>query len=58
MNENRKDGVLSNIIGLFARNWGLKLLALALAVLIYQTLKPRQAAWSAQEAHDRTINQY
>ena len=51
-------GFFSKLAGLFARNWGLKLLALALAILIYHTLKPKPAAWPAQEIHDRTINQY
>ena len=51
-------GLFSRLAGLFCRNWGLKLLALALAILIYHTLKPKPAEWPAQEIHDRTHNQY
>lgn len=51
-------GLFSRLAGLFCRNWGLKLLALALAILIYHTLKPKPAEWPAQEIHDRTYNQY
>ncbi len=40
MTKAQKSGILQTIINLFVRNWGLKLLALALAILIYHTLKP------------------
>lgn len=33
---------------LFSRNWGLKLLSLALAILIYYSLKPSPAAAPAK----------
>lgn len=37
----RKLGVLAWIVGAFTRNWILKLLSLALAILIYNALKPQ-----------------
>jgi len=49
-----KNAIFS-IFGLFTRNWGLKLLALALAIVIYHSLKP--AAGSRQENHDRSLFQ-
>lgn len=58
MSDDGNSGFFSRFAGLFTHNWGLKLLALALAMLIYHTLKPRQTSWSAQEIHDRTFNQY
>lgn len=58
MNDERGKEFFSRLAGVFTKNWGLKLLALALAVLIYHTLKPKEAAWPVQEIHDRTLNQY
>ena len=58
MSNDRDAGFFSKFAGLFTRNWGLKLLALALAILIYHTLKPKPAEWPAQEIHDRTYNQF
>lgn len=35
-----KPGVFRQLLGLATRNWGLKLLSLVLAILIYHSLKP------------------
>lgn len=37
---NEKTGLLPSLIGAVTRNWGLKILSLLLAILIYHTLKP------------------
>ncbi len=57
MTDGGKGGFVRRVAGTFTRNWGLKLLALALAIIIYHALKPRQSAWNMQELHDRTFNQ-
>ena len=54
----RGEAFFKKVAGLFTRNWGLKLLALALALIIYHALKPKQAEWQVQDIHDRTLNQY
>ena len=38
--DDERRGVLSRLAELVTRNWGLKLLSLVLAIIIYQTLKP------------------
>jgi len=43
------------VLGLFTRNWGLKLLALALAIVIYHSLKPAEG--THQKNNDRTLFQ-
>jgi len=50
-------GFLKRVAGLFTRNWGLKLLALVLAILIYHVLKPNHSTFNMQDLHDRTFNQ-
>jgi len=57
MTDGGKGGFLRRVAGLFTRNWGLKLLSLALAIIIYHVLKPKQSAWNMQDLHDRTLNQ-
>jgi len=51
--------VFSGFIGLFTRNWGLKILALALAIVIYHSLKPSATdkTGRAETQHDRTLFQ-
>lgn len=56
MTHDRKEGALSRLTGLFTRNWGLKLLALALAILIYHTLKPVHG--QVQNVNDRPLFHY
>lgn len=41
--------VLRFLVGALTRNWGLKLLALALAIVIYHSMKP---AGKQSRAHD------
>jgi len=48
---------LANVLGLFTRNWGLKLLALALAIVIYHALKPAGAHRQDHKNNDRTLFQ-
>jgi len=48
--------LFSNLVGLFTRNWGLKLLALALAIVIYHALKPAEGT-RQKNNNDRTLFQ-
>ena len=48
-------GLFSRIAELFTKNWGLKILALILAIVIYHSLKP--AEQDATSTHDRTTFQ-
>ncbi|MBR1920523.1 MAG: hypothetical protein IJ829_00810 [Kiritimatiellae bacterium] len=48
-------GPLKWLLAAFTNNWGLKLLALALAVIIYHSLKSGRV--SPQIDHDRNIFQ-
>ena len=50
---------LSNFVGMFTRNWGLKILALVLAVVIYYSLKPTtgQKLRNPENQNDRTLFQ-
>lgn len=57
MTDDRKRGFLRRVAGLVCHNWGLKLLALALAILIYHTLKPNHVQ-EAQDVHDRSLFHY
>ena len=43
---------------MFFKNLGLKLVALALAIIIYHALTPKETTWQYQDVHDRTFNQY
>ncbi len=56
MTKDEKPGFLRTVAGLFTRNWGLKLLSLALAILIYHTLKPTGNN-PTRTFHDRQILQ-
>ncbi len=49
-----KTNLLRAFIGLFTRNWGLKLIALLLAILIYHALKP--TSQHPSQHHDRQFN--
>ena len=40
---------------LFSRNWGLKLLSLALAILIYYTLKPTPSGGGERRRADTAV---
>ncbi len=55
MTKERKNGILGMAADLFRRNWGLKLLALALAILVYHTFKP--TGNPATTIHDRQLFQ-
>jgi len=46
---------LSRFLGLFTRNWGLKLLALVLAIVIYHSLKPAEGTHG--KTNDRSLFQ-
>jgi hypothetical protein len=53
--EERKRGLFARLANAFAHNWGLKLLSLALALIIYHSLKSDKP----QTANDqRRIFQY
>lgn len=41
MKRNQGEGLLVRLSGLITRNFGLKLLSLALAIVIYEVLKPK-----------------
>jgi len=45
--------VLTWLLGLFTYRWGLKILSLALAIIIYHSLKPAEG--SRQNDHDDSI---
>ncbi len=49
------DGLFARIAELFTKNWGLKILALVLALVIYHSLKPTEQGSSSN--HDRTTLQ-
>jgi len=48
--------VFSNLLGIFTRNWGLKILALVLAIVIYHSLKPAEGT-RQKNNNDRTLFQ-
>lgn len=50
----RKPSAFKAFTHIFTRNWGLKLVSLALAILVYYTLKPNGAGGSASRPEDRT----
>ncbi len=54
MTKERGKGIFRSLADLMFRNWGLKLLALALAILIYHTLKP--ASGPSANGHDRRFH--
>lgn len=45
--------VLRYLVGALTRNWGLKLLALALAVVIYHSMKPAGNGSRTTQDNDR-----
>ena len=49
-------GFFTRFLELFTRNWGLKVLALILALVIYHALKPMGATHPT--SHDRTTFQH
>lgn len=49
-------GLLSRFVELFTKNWGLKILALILALVIYHSLKPSEQG--SPTKHDRSTLQY
>ena len=49
--ERRQSGVIAWFVGAFTRNWILKLLSLALAILIFNALKPQD------DLHPKTNDQ-
>ena len=62
--EKEKTGFFRRLLTAFASNWGLKLLALALAVIVYHSLKKENGSLrnsftkendSLQESHDRQL---
>ena len=48
--------VLRYLGAALTRNWGLKLLALALAIVLYHTMKPAENS-RTHENHDRSLFQ-
>lgn len=46
MSNAEKPGFLARAQSVFTRNWGLKLLSLALAIVIYYALKPESQKFS------------
>jgi len=49
--------ILAGLFGLVTRNWGLKILALALAIVIYYSLKPTRGTHRTDIHYDRSIFQ-
>ena len=58
MTDGKKRGFFSSAARFFCHNWGVKLVSLALAILIYYALSPDRRSWHEQDIHDRTLNQY
>ena len=56
--ETEKTGFFKRLFAAVFSNWGLKLLALALAIVVYHTLKNKKENTSSQDSHDRHIFQY
>lgn len=58
--ETEKTGFFKRLFAAVFSNWGLKLLALALAIVIYHSLKKESDSSndSSQDTHDRHIFQY
>lgn len=46
-------GALRKALGLITKNWGLKLLSLLLAVIIYHSLKTESGNLGVREKNDR-----
>ena len=53
--EKRRGGLFRQVWSVLTRNWGLKLLALVLAIIVYHSLKPDLGF--TQETNDRHIFQ-
>ncbi len=51
----KEQSFLRALAGFFTRYWGLKLLALALAILVYHTIKP--TGHPTRTFHDRQLIQ-
>lgn len=49
-------GLFSRFVELFTKNWGLKILALILALVIYHSLKPTEQSTTSN--HDRNTLQH
>ncbi len=54
--EKTGNGVLRRLASAFTENWWLKLLALALALIIYHTLKP--SSGYIRDINERTLFKY
>lgn len=50
-----KPGAFRAFAAIFTRNWGLKLLALALSILIYYTLKPTPSGGGERRRADTAV---
>ncbi len=53
--EKKRGGMLRRLFSVLTHNWGLKLLALVLAIIVYHSLKPDIGF--TQESNDRHIFQ-
>ncbi len=53
--EKKRIGIFSRIWAAATKNWGLKLLALILAIIVYHSLKPQVG--SSRKSDDRNIFQ-
>ena len=53
--EKKRGGMLRGMFSILTHNWGLKLLALVLAIIVYHSLKPDIGF--TQESNDRHIFQ-
>jgi len=56
--EKEKTGLFRRLVAAVVGNWGLKLLALALAIIVYHSLKTKTGRGPAKEGNDRHILQY
>ncbi len=53
--EKERAGVFRRLLSMLTRNWGLKLLSLALAIIVYHSLKP--GSDFSHESNERYIFQ-
>ena len=54
--EVQKPGIFSRVLSVLTYNWGLKLLALLLAILVYYSLKTERAQVLGVNARDNGIS--
>ena len=54
--EKKQVGILSRAMEALTRNWGLKILSLVLAIIVYHSLKPKGA--DNRDSNDGHIFQY